>query len=57
MVNKKISAYQKLKEENLSLKRELFILATDPESTKAIEIKMKWYMQSDLEDICGLETQ
>lgn len=43
------SSYQKLKEENRDLKRQLMILSTEEDSVEAMGIKMVWKMKSDLE--------
>ncbi len=45
----KLSAYQKLKAENLKLKQDLIILATEPKSGKGLAIRTKWVIQKNME--------
>lgn len=44
-----MTTYQRIKNENLELKRQLLILAILPNSTSANLIKMQWRILSDIE--------
>lgn len=48
---KKLSTYQRLKQENMDLKQELYILVGDPDSHEAMAIKLRWNMRINLSKI------
>lgn len=45
----KKSSYQKLKEENLKLKRQLIVISTIPKSLTAMNIMAEWRIRNDLD--------
>ena len=45
-----MNTYQKLKAENLKLKRELIEISTRPESSASLLIRSRWIMSKNIED-------
>ena len=45
-----MTTYQKLKAENLKLKKELIEISTRPDSTASLLIRSRWIMSKKIED-------
>ena len=52
----KQSAYQKLKAENIALKKDIYLIIRKGNTMEGMEVKAKWNIKFDFEDLVWFKT-